>query len=336
MRIALDAMGGDHAPGEIVAGALLAQKELCEEDEILLIGDEPVVKACLGVASGWPKIRVVHAPEVVEMDESPVESLRRKKQSSIAIMAELASSDEADIAISAGNTGACVAACQMRMRLLPGVQRPGILVVFPTFTGPIAVIDVGANVSPKPSHLHQYALMASIYMHEILKVEDPTVGLVSVGQEDSKGNELIRSVNQMLREDSRIKFVGNLEAGEVMKRLADVVVCDGFVGNVILKFAEGLTEGLFKAIQHEMANVRVELAKEFEPIIKNIYAQHDQDEYGGAPLLGVNGTCIICHGSSKARVIRNTILRSKQQVTTQLNRRIVDRLQDVPVSGEKR
>ena len=335
MRIALDAMGGDHAPGEIVAGALQAQDQLSGDDEIFLIGDEPVVKACLGAPSGWPRIQVVHAPETVEMHESPVEALRRKRQSSIAIMAELASSEKADIAISAGNTGACVAACQMQMRLLPGVQRPGILVLFPTFTGPMAVIDVGANISPKPSHLHQYALMASIYMHEILKVADPTVGLVSVGQEDSKGNELIRSVNQMLRDDSRIKFVGNVEAGEVMKKPADVMVCDGFVGNVILKFAEGLTEGLFKAIRQEMANVRPELAKEFEPVIKNIYAQHDQDEYGGAPLLGVNGICIICHGSSKARVIRNTILRSKQQMTTHLNQRIVERLQNVPVGEGK-
>jgi len=333
MRIALDAMGGDHAPAEIIAGALQSQEILDAEDELILIGDEAVIKKQLGDPGGWgERIRVEHAPEVIEMDESPVEALRRKRKSSISIMAKMAADGKADVAISAGNTGACVAGCQMRMRLLPGVMRPGILVVFPTFSGPVAVCDVGANIAPKPGHLHQYALMASLYMQEVMNIGEPTVGLVSIGQEDGKGNELVKKVNQLMRDDERIDFVGNVEAREFLNRPADVVICDGFVGNVILKFAEGLAEGLFRTIQHELAAQKPELVAHFKPIIESIYAKHDHTEYGGAPLLGVDGTCIICHGNSDARAIKSAIGCAKRQVETCINHRIVEELQRVPIT----
>lgn len=333
MRIALDAMGGDHAPDEIVAGALQAVDSLGGDDHIVLIGDELQIREHLAAANGWQdKISIEHASEVIAMDESPVEALRHKRNSSIAVMAKLAAKGGADVAISAGNTGACVAGCQMRMRLLPGVIRPGILVVFPTMSGPIAICDVGANVAPRPSHLHQYALMSSLYMNQVLDIAQPTVGLVSIGQEDTKGNELIKKVNQLLREDERINFVGNVEAREFLNRPCDVVICDGLVGNVILKFAEGLAESLFKVIMHELQKQKPHLVDDFKPIIKTVYAHHDHIEYGGAPLMGIDGTCIICHGSSDARAIKNAIIRAKHQVKTCINDKIVESLQQQPVT----
>ena len=332
MRLAVDAMGGDNAPREIVAGAL-ASLDALEDDELVLVGDEAVVKDLLGDSGRWQsKISIVHAEEVVGMDEAPVDALRRKRRSSIAVMAKLGASKEVDAVISAGNTGACVAACQMRMRLLSGVQRPGILVVFPTFEGPLTVCDVGANIAPKPGHLYQYALMSSIYARELVGVAHPKVGLISIGQEDAKGNELIKKANALLRDDERIDFVGNVESREFLKRPADVVICDGFVGNVILKLTEGLAEGLFKAIMNEIGRQKPEMVEHFRPVVESLYAQHDYNEYGGAPLLGVDGTCIICHGSSDARAIKNAIIRARQQVRTGINNKIVDLFAGVPVT----
>ena len=333
MRIALDAMGGDNAPAEVIAGALDAIEHI-DNDNLVLFGDEQAILKHLGDPSRWrEKIEIVHAPEVVGMDESPVESLRRKRKSSIAVMAKMAAAGEVDVIISAGNTGAVVAASQMRMRLLPGVLRPGILVVFPTFTGPVTVCDVGANIAPKPNHLHQYALMSVIYVREVLKQPKPTVGLVSIGQENTKGNELIKAVNLLLRDDERINFIGNVEPRDFLNRPADVLICDGFVGNVILKLTEGLAEGLFKAIRRDLASQKPEMIEHFQPVMDNLYAKHDYTEYGGAPLLGIDGTCIICHGSSDARAIKSAILRTRDQFKYDLNRKITEQLQPVTISG---
>ena len=327
-------MGGDRAPAEIVGGALQAAEGL-DGDELVLFGDEPVVREHLGAESAWQgKITLVHAPDIVAMDDPPVEALRRKRHSSIALMAKAAAAGGVDVVISAGNTGACVAACQMRMRLLPGVQRPGILVVLPTFGGPVAVCDVGANIACKPGHLHQYALMSSIFVREVLGVAQPRVGLVSIGQEDAKGNELVKKVNQLLREDERVEFVGNIETRDLLNRPADVVVCEGFVGNVILKLTEGLAEGLFKAIGREIAKRSPTMVEHFQPIVESLYAQHDYNEYGGAPLLGVNGTCLICHGSSDAQAISNAIMRARALVETGINDKIAQQLQRMP-AGEQ-
>lgn len=329
MRIALDAMGGDHAPQAIIDGALQALGEI-NNDEIILFGDEVVILSHLGDPHKWRQhLHIVHAPEKIDMDELPIEALRRKRNSSLAVMAKAAAEGQVDVTISAGNTGAYVAASQMRLRLLPGVIRPGILVVFPTFAGPVTVCDVGANIAPKPGHLHQYALMASIYARQVLGVENPTVGLVSIGQEDAKGNELIRNVNQRLREDERINFIGNVETRNFLNRPADVIICDGFVGNVVLKLTEGLAEGLFKCIKQELASYDPELVARFEPIIDRLYARHDYNEYGAAPLLGVDGTCMICHGSSDARAIKNAIVRSRLQVKLDINAKIAQALQQV-------
>jgi len=341
MRIALDAMGGDEAPGEIIAGAVAALKNIDDDDQIILVGIEPLIKEHLDqlkkTASSskgevdpqsWQeRLKIIHAPEVVEMDESPVEAIRKKRKSSLAVMIQMAADGEADVLISAGNTGAFVAGSQMRMGRLPGVLRPGILVVFPTFGGPVAVCDVGANIAPKASHLHQYAVMASIYMRAVMHKEEPTVGLISIGQEDAKGNEIVKSANQMMREDKRLKFVGNVEPRDFLRHPADVLISDGFVGNVILKLTEGLAEALFKTIAVELKRQKPEIIEHFKPIVEALYAKHDYIEYGGAPLLGINGTCIICHGSSNARAIEKSILTVREQLRFEINSKISEQLQ---------
>lgn len=327
IRIGLDAMGGDRAPQEVVAGALESLDGL-DGDQLVLFGDEAVVRDCLGESSRWEgKISVSHAPEVVAMDEPPVEALRRKRKSSIALMAKAAARRELDVIISAGNTGAYVAVCQLRMRTLPGVLRPGIAVVFPTFLGPVVVCDVGANVAAKPNHLLQYAIMSSLYSTKVVGVENPRVGLISIGQEDAKGNELVKKANQLLRSDERINFIGNVEPRDFLKAPAEVIICDGFVGNVILKLTEGMAESLFKAIMQEIASQSAEMVATFRPVMDALYAKHDYNEYGGAPLLGIDGICIICHGNSDARAIKNSILRARQQVRLGINAQIVEELQ---------
>ncbi len=330
MRIAIDAMGGDYAPKEIIAGALTAIDHLMEDDKLVLFGVESAIREQLEEQSRpevWEELfEIVEAPEVVEMDDPPVEALRRKRHSSIALMAKAAAAKEVDVVISAGNTGAFAAACQMRMRTLPGVSRPGIIITFPTFAGPMLLSDVGANIAPKPAHLYQYALMSMVYATDVLKLENPSVGLISVGSEDSKGNELVKTTNKLLREDERIDFVGNVEPRDFMKRPADILVCDGFVGNVILKLTEGIAESLFKAIGVEIATQKPDMVEHFKPIMGSLYARHDYSEYGGAPLIGVDGTCIICHGSSDARTIKNAILISRKQHSFGLNEKIVEQL----------
>ncbi len=327
MRIALDAMGGDNAPGEIIAGALEALDHI-KDDQLVLVGDESTIRGHLGDQNRWQsQISIVHAPEAVAMDDPPVEAMRRKRKSSIAVMTELAADGKVDAVVSAGNTGAFVAACQMRMRLLPGVARPGILVVFPTFAGPVALCDVGANIAPKPNHLHQYALMAIAYVNQVLQQTHSTVGLISIGQENAKGNELVRATNQLLRDDKRIDFVGNVEPCDFLKRPADIIICDGFVGNVILKLTEGLAEGLFKTIKREIIQSKPDMIEYFKPVMDSLYAKHDYSEYGGAPLLGVDGTCIICHGSSNARAIKSALVRTTKQMRFDINRKITEQLQ---------
>ena len=331
MRIGLDAMGGDHAPKQIVAGALKSLQFLDDDDTLVLFGDQQAVTECLGEADLWTgKIEVVHAPEVVAMDDPPVETLRKKRKSSIAVMAKAAADGQLDAVISAGNTGAYVAACQMRMRTIPGVLRPGIAVTLPTLSGPVVLCDVGANIAPKAAHLHQYALMASVYAHDVLGVEKPRVGLISIGQEDAKGNELVKSVNQSLREETRVNFVGNIEPRELMERPAEVFVCDGFVGNVILKLAEGLAKSLLSSFIREISQLDLpsEVSAKVAPAVKDFLAKHDYSEYGGAPLLGVDGICIICHGSSDARAICSTVKSVRQQVKSNINEKIAAMLDE--------
>ncbi len=332
MRIAIDAMGGDNAPDEIIAGALESIESLSEDDELILIGPQEVIEAQLpSLKSRKGAISVVHAPAIIAMDEVPIETLRKKPKSSIAVLAKLAKRGQADAVISAGNTGACVAAFQMRMRNLSGVNRPGIAVVFPTPEGPVVICDVGANIACKPIHLYQYGVMAGVYSKHLLGIENPRVGLMSIGAEDAKGNEVVKKTRELMKSDSNMNFVGNIEGRDIFEGTCEVVICDGFVGNVILKLTEGLVDGLFKAIKYELMEEKLRLAMKFKPVMKRIYKKYDYNTYGGALLLGVNGTALICHGASESRTIRNAILASKRFYTEKINDKIVEYLSDTCV-----
>ncbi|NLU22101.1 MAG: phosphate acyltransferase PlsX [Phycisphaerae bacterium] len=308
MRIGVDAMGGDYAPQAIVRGALEALPSM-NGHELVLIGDEKAIRQELERSGNKAadKVQIVHTSQVIGMDEIPVEAVRQKKDSSICRMVQMAARGELDGVISAGNTGAFAAASQLRMRLLPGVSRTGIAVVIPSFTGPIVLCDAGANLAPKPHHLVQYAHMAGAYANHVLKVARPRGALLSVGEEDVKGTALVKTVHEKLRADGRINFVGNVEGRDLFRGGCDVVITDGFVGNIVLKLIEGLAEGLFKTIAKEIALASPELARSFDPVIKRVWANHDYAEYGGAPLLGVDGACIICHGRSDHVAIRNAV-----------------------------
>jgi glycerol-3-phosphate acyltransferase PlsX len=326
MRIAVDAMGGDHAPDEIIAGALEALPRLDKEDSLLLVGPQELLETRLAAARyDRERLSIVDAPDVIAMDEKPIDSLRKKPRSSIGVLAKLAKLDRADAVISAGNTGACVAAFQMRMRTLPGVNRPGIAVVFPSTVGPVTICDVGANIACKPINLYQYGLMASIYSRHFLGIQNPRVGLMSIGEESAKGNEIVKRTGDLLRGDPRLNFIGNIEGRDIFRGVCDVVVCEGFVGNVILKLTEGAVEGLFRAIKQELSPW---LALIFKPTIMRVYRKHDYNEYGGAPLLGINGTALICHGASKARTIANAVRTAKTCRTQKINEKIMECLSE--------
>lgn len=332
MRIAIDVMGGDHAPQAILKGSLDALEALMQDDQLVLVGDERAIRAALAERNlaASDRVEVVPTTQVIGMDEGPVAALKTKSDSSIARMAQLLSSrandKRVDVVLSAGNTGAMVAAIAMSVRRLSGVLRPGIAVTMPTFEGPVILCDVGANPEPRADHLHQYAHMASVYAESVNGMQKPKVALLSIGGEESKGNQLVKDANKLMRSDKKLNYVGYIEGRELFMGKANVVICEGFTGNVVLKLAEGLSEGLFKTISHEIAQTNPDLAGEFKPIVKSIYAKHDYHEYGGAPLLGVNGVCMICHGSSEARTITNAIRTSINFAQHDVNQRIVDTL----------
>jgi len=327
MRIAVDAMGGDHAPDEIIAGVLEALGQIDKDDSLVLVGPEGLLREKLAAATyDKERLTIVDAPDMIGMDEKPVDSLRKKPRSSISVLAKLAKLGQADAVISAGNTGACVAAFQMRMRTLPGVNRPGIAVVFPSPAGPVTICDVGANIACKPVNLYQYGLMTSIYSHSFLGIEAPRIGMMSIGEEDAKGNEVVKKAADLIRSDSRLQFIGNIEGRDIFRGVCDVVVCEGFVGNVVLKLTEGAVDSLFRAIKQELMQEQPQLALMFKPIIMRVYQKHDYNEYGGAPLLGIDGTALICHGASKARTIRNAVRTAKTCHTQKINEKIMESL----------
>lgn len=332
-RVGVDVMGGDHAPDEILKGCFAALPKLDPEDRLVLIGDRSVIEEGMrerGLSD--PRIEIVATTQEIGMDESPVEAVREKKDSSIVVMSQLTSPKAAkrlDAAISAGNTGACVAAAQMYVRRLPNVHRPGIAVTVPTFAGPVVLIDVGANIEPKPHHLAQYGVMGDVYAKKILNIERPRVALMNVGGEEAKGTADMKEARDLLRAASNLDFIGYIEGRAVFDGGADVVITDGVVGNVMLKLAEGLSSGIFKALAREVFEIDPDLAVRLEPVVKSLYAKHDYHEYGGAPLLGVNGVCLIAHGSSEARTIMNAIIRAKQLVLSGVNEAISERLAEM-------
>ncbi|MEO0966365.1 MAG: phosphate acyltransferase PlsX [Planctomycetota bacterium] len=332
MRIAIDVMGGDNAPDAILDGAISAVDLLADDDRLVLIGDEATIREGLeeeGVADD-PRFVVDATTQVIEMGDKPVDAIRAKPDSSVVRMGRLGSKkagdDQCDIVISAGNTGACVAAAQMHMRRLRGVHRPGIAIVLPTFYGPVVICDVGANPEPKPGHLQQYAHMASIYAEKVLGIDNPRAAVMSIGGEESKGNTLVRETHKLVKNDEDLNYIGYCEGRELFQGKTDVVVCEGFTGNVVLKLAEGLSKGIFEIIAHEVMDQDPDLMVQLEPVVKKIWSKHDYHEYGGAPLLGANGICMICHGSSEARTIKNAVRRSMGYAASGVNQAIIDSL----------
>ncbi len=312
-------MGGDRAPGAVVDGAVQAARSF--EVEVVLVGHKDrLAKELERYQPLPPNLRIHHAPEVIKMSESPAVSVRRKPDSSICQMVELARRGEADAIVSAGNTGAVVCAASLGMGMLQGIERPGIAVVIPSLRGPVMVIDMGANIDPKPLHLFQYGVMGCVYMSHVMGIDNPRVGLLNVGEEESKGTEFVRAAFKLLDESS-LNFAGNAEGRDIFAGKFHVIVADGFVGNVALKVSEGmafaLTELLLREIKRTLWNKLGGLI--LRPAFLRLKKQMDYPQYGGAPLLGVNGSCFICHGSSNAWAIRNSVARAAAFVTHGVN-----------------
>ncbi|MGI6686201.1 MAG: phosphate acyltransferase PlsX [Bacillota bacterium] len=308
MKIAIDAMGGDHAPEEIIKGAIDAAKAY-PDTELILVGQESVVQESLrkNVSEMPPNIRIHHASEVMEMDES-VENLRKKRDSSIWVATQLVKDALADAVVSAGSTAAQMATATLLLKRIKGIDRPAISTVYPTLKGGKVILDIGANTNIEPKQLVQFALMGKTYAEVILKINNPRVALLSNGTEEAKGNELVVEAHQLLK-NADLNFIGNIEGRDIPAGDYDVVVCDGFVGNVVLKLSEGLGQALFTLLKQEFTkDLRGKLgAALLMPGLKNIKKMMDYAEVGGAPLLGVKGVSIICHGSSKARAIHNAV-----------------------------
>ena len=307
-RIALDAMGGDQGTMVTVEGAVAAARDL--NLSVLLVGNEEEISQRLKQhATNGLNIAIRHAPETVGMQESPSAALRKKKQSSIRVGLELVKSGEADAFISAGNTGAVMATALITLGPLPGVERPAIALIIPTLKGQSILLDVGANADCKARHLLQFAIMGDVYARQIMGKPSPTVGLLSIGEEESKGNELTREAFRGLEEEQSLNFIGNVEGREVFRGRADIIVCDGFTGNIALKIIESAAEFFTLLLKEELAKGLVGKAGALlaRGAFKRFRKLVDYTEYGGAPLLGVRGVCIISHGRSTAKAIKNAI-----------------------------
>jgi len=324
MKIALDAMGGDRAPVGIVDGAFEAAREASGRFEIALVGKQDVLERYIdGARLEAPGIEIVDAPEVVEMSESPATAIRRKRASSIGVAMNLHREGKVAAVVSAGNTGAVVASSLLTIGRLPGIERPAIAIYMPTKNGGTIILDGGANSDCDPRNLLQFAIMGSLYAETFLNKERPRVALLSIGEERSKGNELTRGAYELL-EKSGLNFAGNVEGRDVFAGKADVVVTDGFVGNVVLKFTEGLFYYISDLIRdetrrHVLAKIGALLMR---PVFRGMKRTLDYAEYGGMPLLGVNGVVIISHGRSSSRAIKNAILAAERFATGGVNERI--------------
>ena len=324
MKIARDAMGGDAAPETPVAGAIRAAREL--PVEIILVGQRDAIEHQLASYPRRPEnLSIVHASEAIGMDEPPVASIRKKRDSSINVGVELLKEHKVDAFVSAGNTGAVVSASTLLVGLLPGIERPGIAIVLPGVKGDTLLIDVGANIDPKPMHLLQYALMGEAYARCVLGKSRPTVGLLNVGEEETKGTEFMKETYGML-EGSGVNFVGNVEGHDIFTGEFNVIVCDGFTGNVALKTAESLANAINQLLKRSLmmspiTRLGAWLARD---AFKQLRKEVDYAEHGGAPLLGVDGVSIIAHGASSGKAIKNAIRVAYESVRHELNKNMVD------------
>ncbi|PSB21658.1 phosphate acyltransferase PlsX [Phormidesmis priestleyi ULC007] len=324
VRIAIDAMGGDNAPAEIVAGALRAQEELGVD--VLLVGDPQQIEASLKQHTQSSSLEIVPSEGAIEMSEEPLIALRRKPKASINVAMDLVKKKRADAVVSAGHSGAAMAAALLRLGRLPGIDRPAIGAVLPTMIAgkPVLILDVGANVDCRPKFLEQFALMGSIYSQYVLGVAEPKVGLLNIGEEPNKGNELAIQTHQLLEENPNIPFIGNAEGRDVLSGHFDVIVCDGFAGNVLLKFAEAVGEVALQILRQELPRgLHGKVGVSFlRPNLKRIKQRMDHAEHGGGLLLGVAGICIISHGSSQAPTIFNAARLAKDAIDNEVLDRI--------------
>lgn len=327
MRVAVDAMGGDNAPAVEVEGAVAAAREF--GIPVTLVGNREVLERELAKHS-WSGLDIIvkHASEVVGMHDSASEAVRKKKDSSIRVAFELEKAGEAAAVVSAGNSGAAMAAGMFVLKRLNGIERPAIASIFPTLRGKTLVMDVGANVDCKPSHLVQFAIMGEVYARYVMGVENPKIGLLSNGEEESKGNELTRETGAALKE-LLPSYYGYVEGRDIFKGTVDVVVCDGFVGNVVLKLSEGLAEAVGSMLREEisksfLSKVGYLLSR---GAFRNFKKKVDYTEYGGAPLLGIDGVGMICHGGSNAKAIKNAIRFAHEYASRGVNQRMAEKLE---------
>ncbi len=324
MKIAVDAMGGDYAPEAIVEGAVQAAKVAKGRYQVVLVGDRDKIKKELErLSESNLDIEIVHASEIIGMEESPTEAIKKKKDSSMAVAARLHKEGKVQAVVSAGNTGAFMASSLLSLGRLKGVNRPGLGSFIPNEKGMSVVIDVGANAECKPINLLQFGIMGAQYVRHIFDKENPRVGLLSNGEEESKGNALTKEAHQLLKK-SDLNFIGNVEGRDILKGTAEVVVCDGFVGNIVLKFAESIVGMLKNTIKKSvgkniLSNIGAFLMR---PAFRQLAKIMDYQEYGGVPLLGVNGVCIVCHGSSSPKAIRNAVREAEKMVRLNVNQLI--------------
>ena len=330
MILALDAMGGDKAPDINVEGAILAVKQT--SNEVILVGKEDIIYNQLEKWSKkykFPKdrISVVNATEVIEMGEHPANAARHKKDSSMAVCCKLVADKKADAFVSMGNSGAAMAVSLLYLKRIPGVSRPVISVPFPNISGRCIIVDAGANVDCKPEHLLQFAIMGNIYAKNIMGIKNPKVAVLSIGEEDSKGNELTFETSKLL-EKTNLNFIGNIEGGDVPKAKADIIVCDGFVGNIFLKTSEGIAEMVSKFIKNSIkSNPLYWGAAPFLKLaMKKVKKKIDYDDVGGAPLLGINSPCIIGHGKSNSKAVKNALIAAAKFAKNNINKKIEEEI----------
>ncbi len=329
MKIALDAMGGDFGPPNLVGGAVLALREYSHIGKLFLVGDAKQIEAELKKHHcNDSRVEIAHASQVVDMSDRAVEAVRRKKDSSVSRAVDLVKHGQADAIVSAGHTGAAVAASTIKLRTLEGIDRPGIAAVLPTETNVFVLIDAGANIDARPFHLLEYAIMGSVYSRHVLRYAKPSVGLISLGEEDVKGTEKTKEVFKMLKHSS-LNFIGNIEGRHLFEDPVEVVVCDGFVGNVILKTCESISVAIFTWLKHELMRSTKRKVGAF--LAKNAFLEikdkTNYEEYGGSPLLGVDGICIIAHGASTPLAIKNALRVAAESIEHQVNPHIIEEVQ---------
>ena len=328
MRIALDAMGGDHVPGPIVAGAVhavAADPGL----HVVLVGDRVQIEPCLpaeAISSG--RLEIFHCSQAITMEETPVLALRKKPDNSISRCWQLLAERKVEAIVSAGNTGAMVAGGLRLRRFLKNVRRPGIAAVMPSLRGPCVLLDVGANVNPKPTHLFQYGIMGSIFARHILQRERPTIGLMNIGAEEQKGHDLAKETHALFNSSHlREQFIGNIEGRDINRGACDVIVTDGFVGNVVLKVSEGVFDFSMKMAAKEVLGALSAERSKAQQALQALVERYDYSSQGGAPLLGIDGICIICHGSSGDQAIKNALAMAARYTKAKLNELIVQELE---------